>query len=437
MERINLKYFARNILESELIRNTTVLITGTIFAQLISILLQPFLRRFFSPEAFGTFSVYLSLVSILAVITPLRYNDAVVLPKNDSDSANVLFLSQILNFFISFILFLIIVFFGKKLIIALNIPEDLPVSILYLIPLSIFLLNTYQSFNYWLIRHKKYYAVTTNKLVRRGTEGVAQVTYAILKYPKGLIYSDIIGQIANMFVTIYSSIRSGFRMSFLNRKDLSKVMREYSDFPKYNLIPGILSACSYYLPTIFINKLYSPEMTGYFDLSKLLLSIPLAFIATSVSNVLLQRTSEKFRKNQSFIGDLKPLFYIIISICVVEIAAILLFSSEIFSIAFGKNWQTSADISRLLVWSFAFNFFVSSFSCIFISMQRIKTYSIWQFIYFTAIISLLLFRGLSFNDFIKIFVMLEVGCYIILTFIMIWIVNRYEISIRKTGNTNL
>ena len=431
MDRRNIKYYARNILESELIRNATILISGTVIAQVIPVLLQPFLRRFFSPEAFGTYSVYLSLVAMIAVITSLRYDDAVVLPKEDSDSANVLFLSLLFNFFINLALFLIIVFFGRKLIILLNIPSELPVSILYLIPLSVFLLNTYQSFNYWLIRQKKYYAVTSNKLVRRGTEGLSLVIFAVLRYPKGLIYSDIFGQVANAAVTIFNSIRSGFKISSFNRSAMGSVLREYSDFPKYNLIPAFMSACSYYLPTILINKYYSPEMTGYFDLSKLLLSIPLAFIATSVSNVLLQRISERFSKNESFVNDLKPLFYIVLLICIVELAAILLFSREIFDIAFGKNWRVSGEISRIMVWSFTLNFFVSSFSCVFISMQRIKTYSIWQLIYFISIISLLLFKNLVFKDFLRVYVVIEVVCYVFLAAMMIWMVKGYELSLRK------
>jgi len=436
-ERRTIKYFARKILESELIRNTTVLISGTLFAQLISILLQPFLRRYFSPEAFGTYSVYISLVSILAVVTPLRYNDAVVLPKKDSDSANVLILSLILNFLISLALLIIIIIFGNRLIAVLNMPSEFPVALLYLVPLSVFLLNTYQSFNYWLIRQKKYFAVTTNKLVRRGAEGVAQVIYAIMKYPKGLIYSDIIGQVANVAVTTWTSFKAGFSLSYLNRESLKFVIREYSDFPRYNLIPGVMSACSYYLPAIFINRLYNPEFTGYFDLSKLLLSIPLAFIATSVSNVLLQRTSEKFRKSESIIDDLKPIFYMVVAICIIEIAAIMMFSQEIFDIAFGKNWRVSAGISKILVWSFALNFFVSSFSCIFISMQKIRIYSIWQTIYFVSIVVLLFFRNLGFNDFIKLYVAIEVVCYLILTVIMAWMVNSYETDNRiSSGDMN-
>ena len=164
-----------NLIKSEIIRNTSVLITGTVLAQLISILLQPFLRRFFSPEAFGIYSVYLSLVGIVAVVTSLRYDDAVVLPGKNKDSVNLITLSLIVSFIINLILFIIILLTGNELLRFLNLPSNIPVSLLYLIPAGAFLFNLFQTFNYWLIRSKKYKHVSVNKLIRRGTEGFAQV----------------------------------------------------------------------------------------------------------------------------------------------------------------------------------------------------------------------------------------------------------------------
>jgi O-antigen/teichoic acid export membrane protein len=419
-----------HLLKSELIRNTSVLITGTVIAQLISILLQPFLRRFFSPEAFGTYSVYLSLIGIIAVISSLRYDDAIVLPGKDKDSANILALSMLFNFLITLIVFIIILLYGNKILSIINLPSRFPISILYLIPAGAFLLNVYQSFNYWLIRKKKYTHVSLNKLIRRGTEGIAQVSFAILRNPKGLILSDIIGQIANVSAIIYQGFRFGFKIKMLSISKLKYVFKKYSDFPKYNLVPAFMSTCSFFLPPIFINKFFSAESAGYFDLSKLVLSIPLALVASSISNVLLQRVADRFNNKKSFLDDLKPLFVIVLLICIAEFIVIFLFGTGLFKIAFGSNWGISGEISKIMVWSFAFNFFVSSFSCLFISMRRIKTYSIWQFFYFLAILSLLLFKNLGFVQFLKIYVLIEVICYIIVTLILGTLVTNYERSIK-------
>jgi O-antigen/teichoic acid export membrane protein len=429
------KSFINHFLKSELLRNTSVLVSGTIIAQLIPILLQPILRRYFLPEDFGAFSVYSSIVGILIIISSFKYELAIVLPKRDKDSINLVALSLIINTLFSFILLAIVLLLKDKLLVLLNLSEKYSI-ILYLIPLGTFLINTFQSFNFWLIRKKAFFSISLNKLIRRSFEGFTQVVFAFLRNAKGLFFGDIIGQISNVFVVIAQSKRNGFTTKVLSIKKLKYVARKYSEFPKYNLIPGFMGACSFLLPTIYINKFYSSDYTGYFDLSKLVLSIPLALVASSVSRVLLQQVSEKFQYNKSFINELKPIFILILSICLIEILAISFFGIPLFQFVFGNIWGFSGEISKLLVWSYTLNFFVSSFSSVFISMRKIKLYSAWQVLYFIAIIILFLFKDLLFIDFIKLYVAIEVICYSAVIALMIFILFKYERKIQIISETN-
>jgi len=430
--RIDFRFFANQLLKSELLRSASVLITGTVLAQLISILLQPVLRRLFSPETFGTYSVYLSVVGIIAVAASFRYDDAIVLPRKDKESMNVLFLALVFNFLINLLLLFIFVVWGKKILVFLNFPGDFPVSILYLIPLSVFLYNTYQCFNYWLIRKKKYYSVSLNKLLRRGSEGVGQISFALLKNQRGLVYSDIIGQSANVITAIIQGMKNGFSFRYISIWKVKYVMKKFSDFPKYNMIPALMSTCSYLLPPIFINKYYSSEIAGYFDLTKLLLSVPLAFVTASFSSVLLQKVAERFNKRESLLTDLKPVLIIVLVISAAEILVMVLFGEELFKIIFGNSGTYSGRISKIMVWSFAFNFIVSTFTAIFVSMRKIKVYSSYQLLYFLAILSLLFFIKLDFIHFLKTYVLIEVLCYTVLTATMFYIIWQYEHSLKES-----
>jgi hypothetical protein len=87
-----------------------------------------------------------------------------------------------------------------------------------------------------------------------------------------------------------------------------------------------------------------------------------------------------------------------------------------------------------MVWSFAFNFIVSSFTSIFVSMRRIRTFSIWQSFYFFSILLLLFFKHLPFTDFLKIYVLIEVICYFVVALIMFTIIYRYESSLIRKAN---
>ena len=65
-----------------LLKNISVLITGTVIAQIIPIAIQPILKRLYSPEVFGVFDIYLKVLGILFVIFAFKYDLGIVLPKN-------------------------------------------------------------------------------------------------------------------------------------------------------------------------------------------------------------------------------------------------------------------------------------------------------------------------------------------------------------------
>lgn len=410
------------------------MISGTALAQLIPILLQPLLRRSITPETFGAYSVYLSLLGILIVISSLRYELAIILPEKDNEAIAVFFLSVILSFVFNLILFIIILVYKTELLSILNLSQKFEIYIL-LSPAGIFLFGFYQSINYWLIRKKGFIAISINKFVRRGAEGASQTTFVFARVANGLVFGDLIGHIANVTSGLVQGIKTGLSIRLFSPRRMMYVLKRYSDYPKYNFLPAFMEACSFLLPVIMINKFFSSENTGYFDLCKLLLSVPLALIATSLSNVLLQRISEKDKLKLSIKGDLLKVLSFVSLIVLAEIAVILIFGEGLFRLLFGPDWVISGRISKILVWSFAFNFLTSSFSSIFISLKKIKLLSAFQIFYFAAILLLFLFNHLSFESFLKVYVTIEVICSSIVSILLLYVIYTYERNIMSLSST--
>jgi O-antigen/teichoic acid export membrane protein len=419
----------QSLIKSELLINTSILVSGSAFAQLIPVLLRPVLTRPFSAEMFGAYSVYGSIIGILVIISSLKYELAIILPGKDKEAANIFFLSIILNLiFNTFLLFIVIIW--KKPIIHFLSLSDSFANYLYLIPFGTFLLSSYQSINYWLIRKKKFTPVTINKFIRRSFEGGSQVGLKLINIPHFLVYGDIIGHIANILSGIYQGSKNGLTINLLSTTKIKYVFLKYIDYPKYSLIPGIMSACSTLLPAILINKFFSLENAGFMDTSKLVLSIPIALISLSVSSVLMQRTSDKFKNNESIKKDLLVVLAVVTIIGILEIIIISFFGEELFKFIFGDQWGFSGILAKILVWSFALNFIVNSFNSIFISLNKIKLLSFWQLFYFLSILSLIFFKNYSFLAFVKIYVFIEIMCAFIITYLMLQIVRKYEFSLK-------
>jgi O-antigen/teichoic acid export membrane protein len=412
--------------------NTSILISGSAIAQVIPILLRPFLTRPFSAEIFGAYSVYGSLIGILVIISSFKYELAIMLPRKDKEAANVFFLAIFLNLIFNIFLLIVLITWKKTILHFLNL-SDAFAGYLFFVPLGTFFLSSYQSINYWLIRKKRFSPITFNKFIRRSFEGIAQVGFKLVKLPQFLLYGDIIGHIANLCSGIYQGMRSGLNIKLLSIQKIKYVFSKYDDYPKFNLIPAIMSACSSLLPAIFINKFFTLQDAGFMDLAKMLLSIPIALVSLSVSSVLLQRTAEKCKNNESIVKELSLILIVISFIGILEILVISIFGEDLFKIIFGAQWRFSGVISKLLVWSFALNFIVNSFNSLFISMNRIKLLSFWQLIYFLSIMSLVLFRNSAFLDFVKIYVYIDVFCAVLIAAFITIIVLNYEAGLRKSN----
>lgn len=418
------KIFNR-LLRSEFIKNTSTLVTGTVIAQLIPILIQPFLRRYYSTEIFGAYAVYMSLIGIFYGVASFRYEQAIILPKDDKEAINIMFLAQILNLLFSIFIAGLIIFFKAYILKFINLSEEYVIFLLF-VPIGTFLFNMFQSINLWLIRKKSFITVSKNKLVRRSSEGVFQLVFRYLKYSNGLIIGDFLGHIMNIIYGIIQINRNGFNIKYFKHSLVKYVLFKYSDYPKFNTLTTFLNACSLLLPVIIINKYFGSDYAGYYDLSRLILLTPIALLASSISNVMLQRISEKNKNKEPFTKELQLIFLIGVFIAIFEVFIIMIYGKPLFSLLFGNKWEYSGVISKLLIWPYLIYFFTVTYTSIFLSLRKIKELSLYQITNFLLTISLLLFRNQSFQAFLKAFVVINIIGALLFLFLLMKIIFVYR-----------
>jgi len=424
----NFGTYLKKLFKTDFFKNSLILIIGTVIAQTIPIAMQLYLRRVYSPEDFGAFSVYMNILGILAILVTLRYEIAIVLPESKQSAANLLGLVISLSLIISTLLVLVIILVHSKILHLLNLPDRYSVF-LYFIPPGVFLFSSYQAINYWLVRNKAFKASSINKISRRVVEGVVQVVFGIAKLPVGLVLSDISGNVANNFSGINKIVKKGIDLKSISIKRMQFVSKEYIHFPKYNLLPAILDTCTLALPILFINKFFSAKYSGYVDLTKLAIVAPLSLISASISQVLLQKISEKRKANQTIFKEVLHLSIILFSISVSVLLIIELWSTDLFKFIFGEKWAISGQIAKILVFSYTIRFIVSPISIILVALEKIRIQALWQIIYFMLIGSLVLFSDFEFEKFLKLFVMLEVISYILYYIIIIKITKDHDKNI--------
>ena len=126
----------RYFYKSDFLKNITTLLSGTILANLIAVAIQPLLSRIYSPEEFGTFTIYLSIIGMLAPAGNLKYEGAIVLPESDRKASALLLASVLISFSFSMVWLIIFFFFDKQIITLFNFSPSIKIWLL-IIPLAI------------------------------------------------------------------------------------------------------------------------------------------------------------------------------------------------------------------------------------------------------------------------------------------------------------
>ena len=335
--------------KSEFSRNVLTLMTGTTIAQAIPIAISPILTRVYTPEDFGVFALYISVASLLSVMATGRYELAIMLPKKDEDAINIVALSIIISFFVSFISFLIVFFFNAQITNLLGNPEIS--SWLYFIPLTVLLTGVYQSFNYWSNRKKQYKRLATSRVVQSGTTSASNLAMGFGGFgSSGLILGGILGQGVATGVlgsSIFKSDLELFKKS-VNSLKIFALGKRYIKFPKFDLVASLLNVFSYQVIMILFNIFFSATVAGYYYLTQRILSIPMAFIASAISDVFREEASKDFKEYGNAKNIYKATFQKLFILGFIFSLILYFLAIDIFRIVFGEEWIVAGEYVQIL-----------------------------------------------------------------------------------------
>ncbi len=411
---------------TDMFRNISTLVAGSFIAQLVPVLLQSILRRIYPAEDFGVYAVFIGVTGILMVAATLRYEMAVVLPEKKSDSVNMVFAGIFISLLFSLLMFMVIEIWCKRILLFLNVDTSHS-FMLYYLPPAVFLFSTYQVINYYLVKYKAYRAIATNKISRRLAEGAGQVGLGFAgKLSSGLIWGNVAGHTLNVIAGWWQMKNHGFTVRLFSWKRQWNLILKYREFPLFNLTPAFLNALCMHLPLIFVNKFYTQETTAYFDLARQVLVLPASILTMSISQVVLQSVSSKNQLRQSISGELKKLIFSLTLLGLAMVVVTLLWAPPLFAIYAGPDYEASGHFARIIVAGAAMKLIVSPVSSIFFALGKLRTISIWQALYFFAVMALTFFSHLDIDTFLLAYLAIDLVAYGILLIMIFAQASAYE-----------
>ncbi|MEN8929325.1 MAG: lipopolysaccharide biosynthesis protein [Flavobacteriales bacterium] len=456
----------KNILKSEFSRNVMTLLTGSAFAQLIPLLLMPVISRLFSPEEFGLFAFYFSLVSFFLVISSGRYEMAILLPKKDKDAINVLALAFSILVGVSLILLLALLFFEKNIQEIIDKPELN--DWLLLIPLCVFVTSGHKIFTYWSNRKKRFkntsLSIVTQSTSRSavlffgglmkndfftGTETKTGFFKAIFKKdfvvssgitPLGIgsfILSYVIGFSLSFFYLLVGFLRNDRELLKEIKKDRIKFLaKKHEKFPKINSLHALADELKNSGVTFVISYLFNDVILGFYSMTFRVLRAPLSVIGNSFSQVFLQKAAEMHAHNQDFVPLIKKTVKKLALIALPIFIPIVFFGPQLFSFVLGDKWEIAGQYAQYLTpWLFL-NFAISPILQVALVLDKQKEIFGFALVGNLIIFISIFIGGYFFNDIIKGFILLSILQLFYYFFVYKWVLKISQPMSRKPDSQN-
>lgn len=333
--------FVRAILQSPYFRNILTLVSGSSLAQFLMIAISPVLTRIFSPEEFGTYTLFIAVLTLLAIPATGRYELAILLPKKDKEAYNLLFVSMLVSLLFCLLLIAILPFLVGSIS-----------AIFYFLPIALLLQSFLQSVSFLANRFKNYRTIAGSRIGGSISTGLGSIILGLLgSTGLGLIIGKLIGLcMENLFLIRTSRWALKNYWQNTNREELKKVALKYQNFPLFSTPEALLNNGFKNIPVFALTLYFSPALVGFFGLAQTVLSKPLGTIAHAFTQVFYQSAAEL---NQQGAKPMQQLFQqnLLVLLLLGTLPALVIFfwAPAIFSFIFGTEWQTAGEYASWLI----------------------------------------------------------------------------------------
>ena len=404
------------MIQNSILKSFFTLMSGSVIAQLIPILISPFITRLYTSSEFGEFALFTAVLSICSSLVNAKYSSAILLPKDKSDFNSLVLLNIFFSILFSFCLFILI---------FLNIKFDfysLELKSIYqlIIPFLVLIFSINQVYLMLANRSEKYKQIALAKTFQSSLNSASSLMMGYLNYGVfGLVLSKLL---AFSISTLYLSFTISLKLyrKYLSYKSIKRIALKYFDFPLYTLPQTLLYQLVIQIPIFFIQDVYSIYFLGLYALTSRVLTVPTSIISSSISQIYYKQATDFFnngRKLSLHIITRKFIFQLFLISITISLF-VYPFLPELFSFIFGNDWKQAGVISQYLLLYLVPAFVISPFTQIFLVSKNNKFLFIVEIIRFTLLILLyILGKVFSINmfDFLIYFSSIHCLFYIILS----------------------
>lgn len=341
------------------ISHVLTLITGNGLAQVVNVGGSLLLARLFAPDAFGSFALFVTMVSFLSVLGGARYELAIMLPESDTEAANVLMLSVMMLCGITGISLLLVPLLHSNVAQLLG---DARLGLwLWGAPIALFVNALYSVLAVWYGRMKRFHKLAAARVLQSVAIIIAQL--ALLAFRPGgfaLVGGWVIGQTIGTLILVVQVLYYDGKFISMARDwtVIRAAIRKYANFPIYKAPYSFVANASSQLVYVILRVFAGLNVVGLYSMAARAVYLPVTLIASSMNDVFYEKAATELRY-----GRLETFVTRLLRIQVVLAAPWLVLTAFdaklVFGFVLGPKWVPAASYAAVLA-SASFLYFLTS-----------------------------------------------------------------------------
>ena len=336
-----------------LLRSTLTLLAGGALAQVLPLLLGPWLTRIYSPTEFGQFSLVWTLSTNLAVIGCARYEFALPLERDDKQASLLMALCGRLLLTITAVSVVI-----SWLLAAW---QDLP--LFWLLPAALLSGGATQWLILWATRAQRFQLLASARVLQYGGGALLQLLLGLLQFGAvGLLLGPLLAGLAAALVLARPAPLGGWSALWRSEHGAVKTMAlRHRDFPLLNPPHAFAGALQDSLAMLLIATWTGDAAAGYWALALRYLKAPASLVGGALSQTLYPRLVHAADGAEA-LQVVRQAMVLLAGLALGLMAALMLWGPWLFETLFGERWHDAGLLARALAPYIALHFIASPLS---------------------------------------------------------------------------
>lgn len=405
-----LRRFVARTFANSFIRHATLLASGTVAANLVTLVTLPMFSRMFSAESFGLQALLILGTMALATLGTGYYDWAIPTPRTKKQANELATLALGLSIALSLLCACLLMLFGQALLDRLSVGELRAWA--YALPPLGLALASYNIGNYWLLRAGKIASLTQIRFILPVTNALVSLVLGRMGHDTGLVTGFIAGVLLSGVWSLALALRHGLAFKpNLARRHYAALASKYREFPLYGSIPATAMLIAGQIPLLVITRNYALGDAGHYAVVRALLYGGTMMIATACAQVILKHIAEARHAGEKPWPHFLRMAGALGAAGMAMGAVLYAISPLFFRLYLGEAWGQSAAIAQRMALATPLWLVGIALASAPIALKRLKAIAGWQLLYGLAACYLFTLTDLPFMQLVAWVIGFEIVAY--------------------------